>query len=341
MSLVLSAGLLIGLLSFGNVSAIVAEISRFQVVDLFWYVALFATYELGRWLLWHFLLSALDVRVRTRHQLVSFLMGEVSKNLPFGNYFPNYVMQRAEGADFGRTSAVTTAIVLCEVTVSLLGIVILGVGSWSGWLRPMILVGAPTFMLGAWIVYRWRAPAGAPQWMASHKIARGLLTEWRQFRDGARRLWRPRTIAVGLVICAGYISTVATALYVITRGLHVETLAWPQVVAVSCFSLAFALIEPSPIDLGVTEAGGVGAFLAVGLAKDPAITAMLINRVLGVVTSLIIVGIGLIVLRHEVHTILSKGSTERVGQPEHAPPSHPLLTSHEAAHSSPQHASTS
>lgn len=309
-SFTFSAGLLVALLSFGNVHDILEEVASFQLTDLVWFLVLFVIYELGRWLLWHFLVGALGVRVRTRYQLLSFLMGEVSKNLPLGNYFPNYVLQRAEGADFGLTSAITTTIVLLEVTVSLVGVVILGLDSWNAWLRPLILVGAPAFIGLAWVVYKRRAAAGAPHWMERFKLSRDLLAELKKFRVGAAQLWQPRTVVLGLAICAGYLSAAAMALFVITHGLHIDTLAWHQVLAVYCFSLAFALIEPSPVDLGVTEVGGVGAFLAVGLAKDPAISAMLINRVLSVGITLVIVGIGIVVLHHELRTILRAGGTE-------------------------------
>lgn len=315
-SLTLSAGLLVALLSFGNIQDIRAEVSRFQLSDVVWFIGAFLLYELGRWLLWHFLVGSLGVQIRTRHQLVSFLMGEVSKNLPLGNYFPNYVLQRAEGTDFGLTSSITTTIVLLEVTVSLLGVVILGLPSWNSWLRPLILLGAPAFIVCSWAIYKRGKAVGAPHWMERSKLLRDLLAELKQFREGATRLWRPRTVALALVICAAYVTAAATALFGITQGLHVGALSWQQVLAVYCFSLAFALIEPSPVDLGVTEVGGVGAFLAVGLDKDPAITAMLINRVLTVGASLIIVGIGLVALRRDVRTVLDVSSTSGEGAQE-------------------------
>lgn len=306
--LTLSAGLLVALFNFGNVHDILAEISSFQLTDLIWYMGLFVIYEFGRWLQWHFLVGSLGVRVSTRHQLLSFLTGEVSKNLPFGNYFPNYVLKQAAGADFGFTSSITTAIVLFEVAVTLLGVVILGLTSWNAWLRPLILIGTPAFIVCIWIVYKWRAGAGAPHWMYRYKPLRNLLAELKQFRDGASNLWHPRTIILGLVICAAYISAAGGTLFVITRGLHVHTLSWPQVLAVYCFSLAFALIEPSPVDLGVTELGGVGAFLAVGLGRDTAITAMLMNRVFSIGASLVIVAVGLFALHRELRIVLSSGS---------------------------------
>lgn len=302
--LILSAGILVALLALGNIQDILAEILSFQPVDILWYTGLFAIYEVGRWLLWHFLIVSLGEPIRLRVQLISFLMGEVSKNLPFGNYFPNYILKQGTGADFGFTSSITTAIVLCEVTVTLVGISILGLGGWTAWLRPLILIGAPLFILSVWGVIRLRRSAGAPRWMERSKGLRGLLAELRQFAAGAKQLWRPRVVVIALIICAVYVTAAGAALFAIVVGLHVSMLSVSEVVAVYYFSLAFALIEPSPVDLGVAEAGGAGAFLAVGLHLDIAVTAMLINRFFNVGLTLIFVTIGLIVLRDEVRAVL-------------------------------------
>ena len=318
-SLTLSAGLLVALLSFGNVGDILAQVSSFELTDILWYLAVFLLYELGRWLLWHFLISSLRVKIHPRDQGVSFLMGEVSKNLPFGNYFPNYVLQRAAGADFGLTSSITTTIVLFEVAVSLAGVVVLGLSGWNSWLRPLILIGAPTFAVCAWIAYRRVEASGVPHWIERYKPLRDLLAELKQFRTGAARLWHPRTLVVGLLLCAAYVAAAATGLFVITRGLHLFTLSWQEVLAVYCFSLAFALIEPSPVDLGVTEVGGVGAFLALGLGKDPAISVMLISRAFSVGASIVVVGIGLFALRRRVRAILVEGSDSVRAPGERAP----------------------
>lgn len=307
--LTLSAGILIALLAFANIQDVLAEIFSFQPVDILWYAGFFAIYELGRWLLWHFLVVSQGERIRVRVQVLSFLMGEVSKNLPLGNYFPNYVLKQAAGADFGFTSSITTAIVLCEVTVSLLGVTILGVGSWTGWLRAVILIGAPLFVFGVWAVIRLRRSAGAPAWMTRTKSLRRLLEELRQFRAGAERLWHPRVVVIALIICAVYVTAGGVALYAIVRGLHVSTLSVPQVIAVYCFSLAFALIEPSPVDIGLTEAGGAGAFLAFGVHLDLAVTAMLINRVFNVGFTLVFVAIGLIVLHDDVRALMRSRAT--------------------------------
>jgi uncharacterized membrane protein YbhN (UPF0104 family) len=316
----LSIGLLAALLTFGNARAIVADIAAFHPVDLLWYLVFALLYELGRGMQWLFLVGALRLRVTTREKILSFLTGEVTKSLPFGNYFPNYILQQAEGVDFGRSSAVTTAIVLFEVAVTLTGLVLLGLGSWTGWLRPLILAGVPVFLALAWLVHRLWSSRRAPKWMVRARALRRLLEELAQFRQGALQLWNVPTIAIGYLICSAYVLAAGGALYWITRGLGVRDITFTAVVAVYCFSLAFALIEPSPVDLGITEIGGAGAFVAIGLSSDRAISAMLLSRMLSVAVSLVLAGIGMLLLRREFLAVLRGGQSSRGALAE--PPTH-------------------
>src|SRR5690242_21674824 len=51
-------------------------------------------------------------------------------------------------------------------------------------------------------------------------------------------------------------------------GLGVDGLSLGQAVAAYLFSLAFGLIFPLPVDIGVNEASGVAALLAMGIGKS-------------------------------------------------------------------------
>jgi hypothetical protein len=57
----------------------------------------------------------------------------MTTSLPIGNsfqnYILNYILQRSRGADFGRTSAASTLVIITAVVVSLIGCVMLGVGT--------------------------------------------------------------------------------------------------------------------------------------------------------------------------------------------------------------------
>jgi uncharacterized membrane protein YbhN (UPF0104 family) len=58
------------------------------------------------------------------------------------------------------------------------------------------------------------------------------------------------------------------------------------------------------MDLGVIEASGAGALLAIGVDESTAVGVMLIHRALNVGTTLVMVLIALVVLRDEARTVL-------------------------------------
>jgi uncharacterized membrane protein YbhN (UPF0104 family) len=253
-------------------------------------------------MLWLVLLRALRAPVPLRSQTLAFLVGIVTTSLPLGNYFPNYIMSRSTRASFGLTSAATLATTLLEVAVSLIAIVVLGLGTWTDWLRTIILVGTSAFLLLIWGVYQLRTRV-KPLWAAAtqrHRRLQQINVEAEQLREGAARLWRLRVILVGLLVCTVYISLAGVGLYIIAWGLGLDTISVSTAIAVYSFSLAFALIEPSPVDLGIIELGGVGAFLAIGVSPDLAISIMLIQRVLSTGVSLAVAALGMVVLRHEL-----------------------------------------
>src|SRR5437879_731858 len=78
-------------------------------------------------------LVRMGIRVRRRTRVFTFLGGEVTESLPVGPYFRNYLLHRSTGTDFGLSSAATTLSMVTEVAVCLAGLLILGLGAWSGW----------------------------------------------------------------------------------------------------------------------------------------------------------------------------------------------------------------
>jgi hypothetical protein len=65
------------------------------------------------------------------------------------------------------------------------------------------------------------------------------------------------------------------------------------------FSLAFGLIFPLPVDVGVAEISGVGAFLAIGVDKSAAVGAMLVMRAVSIGVGLMVALITILVLNEE------------------------------------------
>ncbi|MDB5076824.1 MAG: hypothetical protein JWO42_3003 [Chloroflexi bacterium] len=289
-----------GLLRFADSKKVVALMSAFPRRDLALYLLLMVCYEFVRGLQWHVLLGILKLRVPLRAQIFSFAVGEISKSLPIGNYFQNYVLQVAEGIDIGRTSAATTLIILIEVAVSLLGVVVLGLGEWTSWLRPLIIIGLLITSIVAVAYAKLHHAHSPPKWMTQSDNMRKLLEELRQFREGVADLLHVRLLIVPVALGAVYLVIAGTALYLIARGLDVRGLTYGETLSVYFLSLAFGLIFPLPVDIGVTEISGVGALLAVGVDRNKAVSLVLLNRVLSIGAAIAIALVVVAILHDEL-----------------------------------------
>src|SRR3989440_708714 len=279
------AALLAALLAVGNVGKVVALMLTFRHIYLPFILLLLLAYEVVQCIQWHVFLKALGIRVPLRAQAFAYLVGEPTRVLPIGNFVENYLLLRAEGTDFGLSSAATLLSILIEVGVALLGLVVLGLGPW-GWLRPLIIIGLAVFVPTAWAVHLLHYRGRLPAWVTRHRRMRAALDEVRQFRVGAAALVHPRVLARGGLLGALYLILGGSALYLVLRGLGIDSVSWWEVLAVYFFSLAVALIVPLPVDIGVTEVGGVAAFLVIGVDASVAISAMLLMRMLSIGTAL-------------------------------------------------------
>ncbi len=304
--LILSVALLVALLAFVDLKKVVALIEGFQKIYLLWFLLLMVAYEVVRSAQWYFLLHALDIRVPLRTQIFAFAGGEVTKSMPIGNYFQNYLLQQSKGSDFGRTSAATTVIIILEVVVSLTGVVILGLGSWTPWLRPVIILGTAAFLLAAWAYHRFHQHARTPRWIREHKAMRKAMDEFKELRTGAADLFHPRVLLIAVILSAAYLLIAGAGLYIVVWGLGIGGASLTETLAVYFFSLAFSLIFPIPVDVGVLEVSGVGAFLAIGIqgGKNAAVGAMLINRVLSIIASLAIAALVMLIFHGEFRAVL-------------------------------------
>ena len=186
-----------------------------------------------------------------RTQIFVFAIGEITKLLPIGNYFQNYLLQESKGTDFGLSSAATTMVVLVEVAVSLVGVTLLGLGGWTGWLRPIIIVGTLVFAGAVWAFIRLHHAGHAPAWLTRHVWWLKVAEELRRFRGGAAAILHPRIVAIAVALGVVYLTFGGAALYIAITGLGIGGVSFGEALAVYFFSLAFSLIFPLPIDLGV------------------------------------------------------------------------------------------
>jgi hypothetical protein len=221
---------------------VLAVMEGFQHVYLLYILLAMVAYEVARCAQWHVLLSALEIRVPLRTQVFTFLGGEVTKHLPLGNYVANYLLRQSVGTAFGRSAAATTVMMLTEVALTLGGLVLLGLGSWSDWLRLVIVGGLAVFLGAIWAVRRSGYAPRAPRWLRQHPGVNAIADEVGRFRAGALMLVRPRILTVESALGAGYIVIGGAVLYLIVRGLGVGHVSFGQVLAAYCFSLAIACV---------------------------------------------------------------------------------------------------
>jgi len=99
--IILSVALIVALLAFADIKKVAAVLSSFQKIYLLWFFLLMVVYEVVRGAQWHFLLKSMDIRVPLRTQIFAFAAGEVTKSMPIGNYFQNYLLQQSKGTDCG------------------------------------------------------------------------------------------------------------------------------------------------------------------------------------------------------------------------------------------------
>lgn len=309
---VIGVGLLVALIMFAGPRQALRLISHFHPGFLIAFFLLTAGYEVVRCAQWHYLLTRLNLRVPLRTQIFSYAIGEFTKNLPIGNFVPDYVLTREHGTDFGRASSSSLLISVLEVAVALAGIVIIGIDGWT-WIRPVILIGTFLFVILAWTFYRWHhhvhdttSPAAstagrnagpvrrtgpAPAWarrVLRWKWVQGGMSELRQFTQGEATLLHPSVLAVSTLACAVYMVFSGLALYAVILGLGLSGISWEEALSASFFSLAVSTIIPVPTDLGSSEASGAGALIAMGLEAAGAVSTLLVYRFLNLVAQILV-----------------------------------------------------
>ncbi len=303
--LVLAIALIAALISFSDLRKVVKLMEGFQRIDLLYYFLLMIGYEFVRGVQWRYTMVTLGVKAPMRTEIFAYVLSEVTKILPIGNYFQNYVLQVSKGVDFGLTSAATTLVVLEEVAVGIVGVVILGLGSWTTWLRLVIIIGLAVFAVVVWLLSRYYHGKGRPDWIKRRSILNDVADEFVNFRKGAETLLTVRSISITMALSIVYLLMGGAALFVVVRALGDQQLSFSQALAVYLFSLAFSLIFPLPIDFGVLEVSGVGAFLAVGAARNTAFGAVFANRILNTLSAIVIAAVVVAFLHGEVRPLFT------------------------------------
>jgi uncharacterized membrane protein YbhN (UPF0104 family) len=242
---------------------------------------------------WLYLLDHLGVVAPHRDAILAFAGGNLTKYLPGGSYFQNYLLYETSHVDPALSFAVTTLMVLLEPAVALIVLFVIGIDGWV-WLRWLLGIGLPLAALLTAGLYLFIESPLLPRWLTGHRFYAAVADQVVRFRDGLRRIARPRTLATTVALSALLVLLEGLALYMVARGLRIDGLSVTAALAAYYFALGVSLVVPIFTNLGTLEAGGVAALIALGVSREGAVAVMVLDRaliialaiVLAVVTSL-------------------------------------------------------
>lgn len=313
---VLIVALVVAFASFASPEKVLRLLAGFRREYLLYFAAAMLVYEAARCVQWIYLLRALDIHVPLRTSVFAFVMGEIAKVLPLGNYFQNYVLARRSASDFTRSSAASTLIIVNEIVVCLALLLFFGLGPWSGWLRPAVVALVLVAALVAWGFSALHLGALLPARLREHPVARRARSEWDTFRSGAADLLHPRVLLVSWTLGAFYVLAGSVGMYLIARGFGAQSITLMDGIGVYCFSLVVNLLIVVPIDIGLVEASGIGALIAVGASGSAALSIMLANRILSVAASIAIAALVSALLHGELRAAMSSRGQPKRTEPE-------------------------
>ncbi len=296
--LVLGAIVLSLLLSLSDLRQVALAFQRFPPVLIPVLLGFIAAREAIRVIEWHYLLHALRFSPLWRHSLLALLGGDASQILPAGIYFQNYLLQQAEGTSFATSLAATLGMQLLEGAIALLVVGIVGVPGWS-WARPAIVVVLAGYV--AFLVLVSRRPV--VEWLQRHspeqRAAKWIADRLSDFLEGIEGLMVPGVILRAGLLTAAYMAFTVAAFYVVVQAYGLPNIGPLQAAAIYCFVLALIIIIPLPSDLGLSEGGGVGIFLAYGVPLSQGLTIMLISRFASLLFTELLAGVAMLVFRRE------------------------------------------
>lgn len=310
--------LIVALLHTADVGRVLRIVSTFRPVYLLFLVVFSSAYEALRAVQWFLLLRTVERRVPVpwRAALMAYLGGEVAKSLPGGQYVQTYLLRQAQGVPIARSVAVTTFILWLEVVNCLLIALIVGIAPWP-WIRPiaLLLLGG----IGLVVLALTRRPGAA--WVsratAGHRRWQAACTWVDDFSRSMQSLLAPHALGPALVLSLGYIACAALGLWAIATALGVSGIGPSQALVCYAVALGVGLLIPLPMDLGLTEGGGVAALMACGVSTADALAIMLIQRVLGALLTSPLAAAGLVAVRQQVGAALRLGGWGRHWGREH------------------------
>lgn len=278
-SLVVSVALIAGLLAFADLGKLGGLLAALDPSALLLAVLLIVAYNGVQLAQWIYLLDHLGIEAPRRDEILAFAGSNLTKYLPGGAYFQNYLLYETSGVDPALSTVATILMVLLEPLVALIYLLILGIDDWT-WLRWLLAIGLPLALLFAAGLYLFIEHPVLPRWLTRNRLYISLADGVVRFRDGLARLAEARILSATLAMTAAFVLLEGLALYMVARSLHIESLSIPGALAAYYFSIGVALVVPIFTNLGTLEAGGVAALLALGVSREGAVAAFVLDRAL-------------------------------------------------------------
>jgi uncharacterized membrane protein YbhN (UPF0104 family) len=236
---------------------------------------------------WMYLLDRLGVRATERETLLAYAVGNIARYLPGGAYFMNYLLYETSGVDPAVSSVATTLIVLLEPAIALFFLFLIGVDRWV-WLRWLIGIGLPLALLFAAGLYLFIESPSLPNWLTDRRLFRQLADEVVRFREGLAKMADLQLLATAAALSAGFVLLEGVGLFLVARALRLDGLTLTAAMAAYYFSIGVALIVPIFTNLGTLEAGGVAALIALGVSREGAVAAMVLDRALIIAIAIVL-----------------------------------------------------
>jgi uncharacterized membrane protein YbhN (UPF0104 family) len=286
-STVVSLAIIAGLLAFADLGKLASVVSGLQPIYLAGAAALILGYNGVQAAQWLYLLDHLGIAAPRRAALLAFAGGNLTKYLPGGSYFQNYLLHETSRVDPALSFVATTLMVLLEPAVALMFLLIIGIDGWV-WLRWLLGIGLPLALLFAAGLYLFIESPVLPRWLTGHRLYAAVADQVVRFRDGLRRIARLRILAATAGLSVALVLLEGLALYMVARALRISSLSVTGVLAAYYFSIGVALIVPIFTNLGTLEAGGVAALITLGVSREGAVAIMVLDRALIIAVAIVL-----------------------------------------------------
>jgi len=277
-----------GMLVVGLLAYVVDVAGASSSLDAIWmifrqswwiFLGLSVLYLAARALAWYLLLAGVGIRVPSRSFLAAFAAGQAAQALPGGDFAANYLLARLEHLDERATVRSVFATMLrggLETVVALPLVLLVGIPGrpWAFWVfGAAALIWLILSVLAVLAIDRWSVGIQARIPLLGHLRAMGD-----EFLGAGRDLLTGKTLLV-LLPTALYLAIYAVELYVVMRAMHLGNVSLLGALAAYAFIILVVILNPLPVEIGVTEVAGLGTLVAFGIPHATAAVVMLSFRV--------------------------------------------------------------